>query len=169
MEMREVKIRKVKVGDEERLAYIQTEAWKEGFKEILSKEVLDKYTNIDWAIEMYKEILKENIGNGYILSIEDKEHCIAYWDKARDIEEEECAELICIHSLAENWGNGYGSVMMEYVLKDIKDAGFTNVILWVFEENNRARKCYERNGFIKTEERKEFLEAMEVKYKKVIK
>ncbi|WP_297635942.1 GNAT family N-acetyltransferase [uncultured Clostridium sp.] len=166
--MKKVKIRKVEAGDEEKLAYIQTEAWKEGFKKILSREILDEYTNHNWAIEMYRDILKDKIGNGYILTIDNKPHCIAYWDKARDIEEDDYAEIICIHSLTQNWGEGYGSMMMEHVLKDIEHAGFNNVILWVFEENNRARKCYERNGFMQTEERKDFLGKDEIKYKKVI-
>ena len=81
-----INIRKVKSGDEKTLAYIQTESWKNAFNTILSEEDLEKYTNIDKAIEMYTKLLREDIGNGYILSINDAPHCIAYWDKVRDDE-----------------------------------------------------------------------------------
>ena len=159
-----INIREVKSGDENILAYIQTESWKNAFNTILSKEDLEKYTNIDKAIEMYTKLLRDDIGNGYILSINDVPHCIAYWDKVRDDEMKGYSELICIHSLCENWGKGYGSMMMEYILRKIKTAGFNKVMLWVFEENTSARKSYEKHGFILTEKSKKFCDAIEVMY-----
>ena len=159
-----INIREVKSGDENILAYIQTESWKNAFNTILSKEDLEKYTNIDKAIEMYTKLLSEDIGNGYILSIKDVPHCIAYWDKVRDEDMKGYSELICIHSLCENWGKGYGSMMMEYILREIKTAGFNKVMLWVFEENNSARKFYEKHGFILTEKSKKFCDTIEVMY-----
>lgn len=157
-------IRRVQANDANTLAYIQTESWKSAFKNILSKEELDKYTNIDRAIELYNMILSKNIGNGFILTIDENPHCIAYWDKSRDEEIEEYAEIICIHSLCNNWGKGYGSKMMDYILRDIKNNGFTKVMLWVFKENNRARKFYENHGFVLTEKSKKFSDAIEVMY-----
>lgn len=162
--LQNVNIRKVKSGDAETLAYIQTESWKVAFNIILSKEDLEKYTNIDKATEMYRMLLSKNIGNGFILSIDDVPHCIAYWDKARDEAMEGYSELICIHSLCTNWGKGYGSMMMEYILKEIKKAGFQKVMLWVFEENNRARSFYEKHGFVLTGKSKKFCDAIEVEY-----
>ena len=32
------------------------------------------------------------------------------------------AELICIHSLQDNWRKGYGSKMMEQILRDMEKA-----------------------------------------------
>ena len=159
-----IDIRKVKIGDEDTLAYIQTESWKSAFNRILSKEDLDKYSNVDMAKSLYSELLNENIANGFILSVDKKPHCIAYWDKTRESEIEEDAEIRCIHSLSDNWGKGYGSEMMEYILNDIKNAGFNKVMLWVFEENNRARRFYEKHGFILTEKTKKFSNAIEVMY-----
>ncbi|MBC5628970.1 N-acetyltransferase [Clostridium sp. NSJ-6] len=159
-----INIRKVDAGDANTLAYIQTESWKSAFNRILSKEDLDKYTDVNRAIELYNMLLSENIGNGFILTIDEKPHCIAYWDKTRDDEMEGYSEIICIHSLCDNWGKGYGTVMMNYILRDIKNAGFSKVMLWVFKENNRARKFYENQGFVLTEKSKKFSNAIEVMY-----
>lgn len=161
-----INIRKVEVNDANILAYIQVESWKSAFNKILSKEDLDKYTDINKSIVMYNRIIKENIGNGFILTIDEEPHCIAYWDKARDEEMEGYAEVICIHSLCNNWGKGYGTEMMNYILRDIKSAGFSKVMLWVFEQNSRARKFYEKHGFILTEKSKKFSDAIEVMYYK---
>lgn len=159
-----IKIDKVKIGDENILAHIQTESWKEAFSKIISKEDMKKYTDINKAREMYSMLLRKNIGNGFILSIDGNPHCIAYFDKSRDEEYKDYAEIICIHSLAFNWGKGYGSIMMEYILKEIKEAGFKKVMLWVFKENNRARKFYEKHGFRLSDKSKEFCDAIEVMY-----
>ncbi len=161
-------IRKVEMGDENTLAYIQTESWKIAFQQILSKEVLEKCINIDKAKEMYANLLINKVGNGWILSVDNMPHCIAYWDKTRDEDMSDYAELICIHSLQQNWGKGYGSIMLEHVTGDIKAAEFDKVMLWVFEENTRARKFYENHGFIATEKKKTFYDAVEIMYYKAL-
>ena len=144
----QVTIRKAKAGDEEILAYIQTSSWKTAFADILDAEVLSKLTDFDRTVNMYRRVLSANNLNGYILSFDEKPHCIAYWGDARDEENRGKAELICIHSLPENWHKGYGSKMMEVVLEDIRNtAEYREVVLWVFKDNTRAREFYESKGF----------------------
>ena len=38
--------------------------------------------------------------------------------------------------------------LMDQVWQDISDAGYAKVMLWVFEENVRARSFYEKHGFV---------------------
>ena len=143
----EVKIRRVRIGDEAALAYIQTESWKAAFKDILDPETLTRCTDINRAEAMYKGLLEDKKGYGYILTLDDVPHCFAWWNTARDADMLGKAELIAIHSLSSNWRQGYGSMMMDQVLADIKAAGYGEVMLWVFNENTRARKFYEARGF----------------------
>ena len=107
------RIRRVCPGDEERLAYVQTESWKSAFREIVPAEILAECTELEPARAMYRRLLSEGFGNGYLLELDGKAHCIAWWSEARDEDVAGCAELICIHSLPENWRRGYGSAMME--------------------------------------------------------
>lgn len=142
------RVRKVHQGDELILAYIQTESWKAAFQDILADEILRQSTDLNYAAAMYKRLLEENIGNGYILEVDAHPHCIAWWDKARDNDMPDYAELICIHSLQNNWGKGCGTQMMSRVMNDMRAAGYRNVLLWVFTANIRARKFYESCGFV---------------------
>lgn len=162
----ETMIRKVQQGDANALAYIQTESWKAAFAGILDAEMLAKCTDIDRATAMYQMLLDENKGNGYLLTVNEKPHCIAYWDAARDPEFAGKAELICIHSLPDNWHKGFGSQMMDLVLMDIKKAGYSEVVLWVFRDNLRARAFYEAKGFILKEIAKPAFDTEEVLYSK---
>ena len=161
-------IRRVCIGDESVLAQIQTESWKAAFQNILSKEVLEKVTAVHQAESMYRRLLKEKIGNGYILEINGAGHCIAWWDEARDLDCSGSAELICIHSLCDRWGHGYGRKMMEKVLADIKAAGYAKVVLWTFEENGRARRFYEKLGFSADGKTKTSFGTQEIRYEKVL-
>lgn len=159
-------IERVKLGDEEALAYIQTESWKAAFKDILSTDILQRCTQIDKVTKMYRRLLEQNIGNGYLLKIHGIPHCIAWWDATREKDMPGYAELICIHSLQDKWRQGYGSKMMNTVLTDISNAGFSNVMLWVFRDNDRARRFYEAHGFATGGKIKPNMEPVEICYEK---
>ena len=164
----EYSIERVKLGDEETLAYIQTESWKAAFKGILTQDELDRCTKMEKATAMYRRLLEQNIGNGYILRVDKVPHCIAWWDVTRESDMPGYAELICIHSLQDNWRQGYGSKMMERVLNDISAAGYSKVMLWVFKDNAIARRFYEKHGFTTEERVKAGIVPEEICYEKVL-
>ncbi len=115
---------------------------------------------------MYKQLLDENIGNGYILEVNSQPHCIAWWGKARDNDMPDYAELICIHSLQDNWRKGCGTQMMNRIMDDMKAAGYDKVMLWVFTNNVRARKFYESCGFVTYGKVKPCFETEEICYER---
>ena len=145
-----VLIRKVAPGDESDLAHIQTESWRSAFSRILDAETLEKCTDPARAAEMYRRLLEDRVGNGYILSLDGKPHLFAWWDASRDADSAGAAELIAIHSLPENRRRGYGRMMMDRVLSDVREAGFDEIVLWVFGANAVARSFYEAFGFAPT-------------------
>ena len=159
-------IERVKPGDEAVLAFIQTESWKAGFKEILSPDILERYTQMDKATAMYRHLLEHHVGNGYLLKVEGQPHCIAFWDATRDEDMPGYAELICIHSLPDHWRQGFGSNMMETVLRDMTAAGYKKAMLWVFEDNARARRFYETHGFTTSGKSKSSFNTTELCYEK---
>ena len=159
-------IDRARVGDETRLAFIQTESWKVAFRDILDADVLEKCTQIDRVTAMYRRLLEGNVGNGYILSVDGEDHCIAWWDATREKDMPGYAELICIHSLHGRWRMGYGSAMMKTLLSDIKKAGYKRVMLWVFEDNHRARSFYEAHGFTTEGKIKPDITPNEIMYEK---
>lgn len=113
-------IRNVRPGDEDSLAYVQTESWKAAFREIVPADILAECTALESTAAIYRRILDEGFGNGYLMELDGKPRCIAWWSVARDANMAGYAELICLHSLQENWHKGYGRAMMERVLADVK-------------------------------------------------
>lgn len=164
--MNNIELRGARSGDEKILAYIQTESWKAAFSEIISPEELERSTDVRKAEEMYKNVLNCQFVNVIIEFVDEKPHCIAGWSRNRSDLGQNTAELICIHSLCDKWRQGYGSVMMRHVLDEIKKAGYSEVVLWVFEKNLNARRFYEKHGFVLSELKNESHGAVEIMYSK---
>ncbi len=160
----ELIIRRVQRGDEHVLAYIQTESWKAAFAGILDPQTLARCTDIVRAEAMYRRLLENNVGSGYLLTLNSAPHAIAWWDAARGEDMPGYAEIICIHSLPANWHRGCGRRLMNTLLTDIAAAGYKKVMLWVFTENTRARQFYEAAGFHATNQTKDALGTKEIRY-----
>lgn len=161
-----ITIRKAKLGDEKILAHIQTESWKSAFVDIISAEDMERCTDIAKSEAMYENVLKSGYAEVSMLEIDGKPHCIAAWSEARNSQFSDCAELICIHSLSKNQGKGFGSMMLNHIINEIKNSGYNSVLLWVFEQNTRARSFYEKNGFEPTDNTQISYDAVEVMYHK---
>lgn len=164
--MCKVSIRHAVPGDETILAEIQTKSWRSAFAQILSPQTLDACTNMKTIMPMYAHVLRQNVAKGWILFVDTVPHCMAFWGACREDATPDTAELICIHSLCGNWGKGYGSTMMQHILDEVKCAGYTTLNLWVFAENTRARKFYEKHGFELADKQRRNYDALEVMYTK---
>ncbi len=95
---------------------------------------------------------------------------ILTFGKSRDEDMPDAAELVSIHSVDSVWGKGVGHAMMEFALADLRRQGYHEVMLWVFDANDRARKFYERHRFITDGAIKDsgFGNAQEVRYRRTI-
>lgn len=146
------------------LARIQTEAWKAAFGGILSPEALAQATNSEEAQAMHAFVLEHQLAHVSLQCIDGTPQGMTAWSENRDNLGCDTAELICIHSLPQFWGHGYGAHMIQHALEEAKHAGYVRLVLWVFEGNERARRFYEKHGFHLTERKQENLGATEVMY-----
>jgi len=56
-------------------------------------------------------------------------------------------ELHAIYVLPEAWGDGTGRSLVAAAVDALRSEGFRAAILWVLEDNPRARRFYEREGW----------------------
>jgi GNAT superfamily N-acetyltransferase len=57
-------------------------------------------------------------------------------------------EVFAIYVLPEAWGRGAGRALLAYGLGELRRLGLLPALLWVFAANDRARRFYERAGFV---------------------
>ena len=66
-------------GDEAFFALIQTESWKAAFRDILTPEALENATQLPKATAMYRRLLEQHIGHGYLLRVEQGQRRGGFW------------------------------------------------------------------------------------------
>lgn len=59
-------------------------------------------------------------------------------------------EVWTLYVLPEYWGKGYGGALLRHSVNWLTEQGFERIYLWALETNQRARRFYEKNGFIET-------------------
>lgn len=57
-------------------------------------------------------------------------------------------ELWMINVLPEAWGTGVAQPLLDAAIEGLTREGYREAVLWVLEGNARARRFYERNGWV---------------------
>jgi GNAT superfamily N-acetyltransferase len=50
----------------------------------------------------------------------------------------------------ERWGEGIGGAILDGVLTQAKRRGYSRIVLWTHEDNERSHRLYRRRGFSPT-------------------
>ncbi len=139
-----MKIRYINSEDDPfEISNIYEKSWKYAYKDIIPQSYLDSIPTGQWAnsigkIGMNNLVLTEN---GLIIGT--ASFCKSRWEKYGDY-----GEIVSIYFLPEYIGKGYGSCLLNSCIDELNKIGFNKILLWVLEENHRARAFYEKNGFI---------------------
>ena len=62
-------------------------------------------------------------------------------------EEAEAGIVYLLYVMPEHWGGGVGKALMNTAMADFRDMGMSEAVLWVFRDNHRARRFYEKFGW----------------------
>jgi RimJ/RimL family protein N-acetyltransferase len=141
----EIIVRKATLDAAAAIVEIICQSWKVAYSDFLPTETIKKHTNIANRTEKFKSILSTNNEWNIHLAVKDNNACgTISFGKNR---ENDCGEIYFCYAKPEMWGLGVGYKMMNFAIENLKQQGFHEVVLYVFKENNLARKFYERQGF----------------------
>ena len=127
----------------EDLANILIAAWRCGFRDILPKDTIEKYTQSEPCTQMFRQLIASGIGNLYLARMDGRSVGLLYW-----LPEEESARIEALLTVPEVWGKGIAAALMERALADA--SSYSEVTVWPFAQNKRARRFYEKHGFSPT-------------------
>lgn len=128
------------------ISEIYEKSWKCAYRDIIPTDYLDSIPKGRWAnsitkVGMHSLVITENnriIGTASF--------CKSRWKQYN-----EYGEIVSIYFLPEYMGKGYGHYLLNACIEELKKSGYHKILLWVLEENQRARKFYENNGFVCTD------------------
>jgi ribosomal protein S18 acetylase RimI-like enzyme len=169
-----VVIRDAELDDARGIAEVHVRSWQAAYTGIVPDEDLSRLS-LSQREQFWTEILSENERTTLILL---DGHLIAGWASFGPARDEDCdpiqfTELYGIYLLPEYWSTGCGKQLYRTIETRIRRNLIENLVLWVFEQNTRARRFYEAMGCrMENEKQKEmrFAEAnpVQVRYRKLL-
>ena len=136
-----MKIVKAEVGHADIIGYVHSGAWKQAYKDVFP----DEYLNEDTPEKRTQEFLDSCKDKGiyyYMICEDDKAVGIVKFTDA-----EEKFEILSFYILDEYRNKGLGMQVIEYLKKEFDKK---KLVLWVLEDNVKAKRFYENNGFKNT-------------------
>lgn len=142
MEIRHIQ----KSDDRLKISRIYEESWKFAYQGIVPQDYLDSIPTGRWADSLDRE------GVNSIIVVENDELIgTSSYCRSRSPEFSDFGEIISIYLLPQYIGRGYGRPLLDAAVNELTALGFRDIFLWALAENQRARKFYEKNGFVLTE------------------
>lgn len=145
-----MKIRKINIDDLETLRNLSIQTFKETFEEVNTEEDMQKYLDENLSIEKLKSEL-ENPNSEFYFA-ENNDEILGYLklnfkDAQTEKLEENHFEIERIYVLKAFLGQKIGQILFDKAIEIGREKNLEYVWLGVWEENHRAIKFYEKNGF----------------------
>jgi ribosomal protein S18 acetylase RimI-like enzyme len=137
-----VLVRPARPADAAAVAEAHVRSWQGAYEHVFGAE---KLARID--VEARRAMWERAIAGGGVAVAEEESGRIvgfASVQASADLEGE--GELLAIYVAPDAWGSSAGRELMD-AAKDMLRASWSHATLWVLEDNPRARRFYEREGW----------------------
>ena len=135
---------------------IYAKSWKEAYRSILKAQTLDRITDDFW-IGFFHKNYKSKRFNIALVDYEGRDIAAGGFGGSRDYDDADRGEVTSIYLLPEVWGSGFGTSLMDFMVRQLQSQGYKKIHLWVLSDNVRAIRFYDKFGFIPSGNRKEIV------------
>jgi ribosomal protein S18 acetylase RimI-like enzyme len=139
-------VRRARLEDAPAIAEVHVRTWQAAYEHVFGAERL---AGIDVS---RRELLARRFIEGEQFDIfvaEDEGALVGFAATGPpDAEDETRRELYAIYVLPSSWGSDAGRKLLHMAVQAMRDRGEPAGILWVLTDNPRARRFYEREGWI---------------------
>ena len=166
-----MQVRVATVDDAEAIAGVHVRSWQRAYRGLIPDAYLDTLA-VERRREVWSRILAEtDLPRTGAFVLQDGPDVIGFVHVAPTRDDDvpgSTGEITAIYLTPDAWGRGGGRQLMDAAEAALEAAGFATATLWVLETNLRARRFYERLGWVpdgarKLEERGDFV-LVEVRY-----
>jgi GNAT superfamily N-acetyltransferase len=155
-------VRRADVGDAGALASCHIRSWQEGYQGVISSDFLRGLSlDLPRRTTRWQTLILGAEPEDRFILIGDLDGEVAGWLSGgpyRDAKagDSPIGEIYGCYVDPVRWREGVGSALMKTALDRLGQAGYPEAVLWVLEENPRARAFYERHGWAVDGARKMF-------------
>lgn len=143
-------LRDAVLEDARAIAEVHVASWRWAYRGHLPDETLD---GLDVAEREagWLEVLSSDDARDQVVVAESAGRVVGFARVGANRDDdavEGAGELFAIHVAEDVAGVGLGRGLLERSAAALRDAGFDRATLWVLETNDRARRFYEREGWV---------------------
>jgi RimJ/RimL family protein N-acetyltransferase len=141
-------IRYANLEDSDVLGKIHSESSQAAFKGIILDNILNDVFSIERRTKRFISELSEGSPRTAVIFDENEPAGLISFGKCRyGNNDKSWLEIWRLYLTPIFWGSGVAKELIEWGINEILKENFTNIELWVLEENIRARNFYEKVGF----------------------
>ncbi|MGH3049981.1 MAG: GNAT family N-acetyltransferase, partial [Gaiellaceae bacterium] len=142
-----MKVRPARVEDAAAVAETHVRTWQAAYEHVFGAERLASL-DLEARTANWQRWLRDPEPHWHVFVAEEESgSVVAFATLGEGRERADEGELYAIYALPEAWGSGAGPALMAATLEALREDGFPAAILWVLEDNPRARRFYEREGW----------------------
>lgn len=134
----EYMVRKNRLEDQEQMAHIKVDGWRNAYDNIVSSKYLNK---LDYksqteryiaSFEEYKDLVLVAVKDDEVLGYS----CFSYTNEKYD------SELVSLYIKPDHLNKGIGTTLFKETAKELYENNKKNMIVWCFSDNESARVFY---------------------------
>ena len=127
---------------------VQIRTWQAAYAHLFPAERLSGLeAGRDRREHHWREVVESPPARSHALVAEQRGRVLGFASIGRSSDDETLGELYAMYVLPESWGTGVGRALMAETVDRLRSSGFEQAILWVFDDNPRARAFYELAGW----------------------
>ena len=143
-----MKLRHAIPDDAMAIAKVNVNSWRSAYRDLVPDDRLAELDHTRVAESFRKSI---SLGSEDICIAEENDTVIGFLAFGRcrdsDVDQGATGEIYAMYLVPEQWRKGIGQSMWREGERIFKARGYSQVVLWVFEGNERGRRFYEAMGF----------------------
>lgn len=146
-----MRVRKAESGDAEAIAAVHVSSWQAAYRGLIPQDHLDGLDPAAWRPVWEQRLAETQWPGSGTLVVGDDHRVVGFASlvPARDEDQDPAAvaEIAAIYLAPEVWGRGVGATLMATALQTLAQVSYREVVLWVLDTNDRARRFYEGGGW----------------------
>jgi GNAT superfamily N-acetyltransferase len=145
-------IRAARVADARQIAEVHVRSWQGAYRGLFPQAYLDGLDPAERVGRWERSLAEADDGRNGVLVADASGTLLGFvgYSPTRDGDADpvQVGEIDAMYLLPSAWGKGVGRRLMGAALAHLAEAQFDQVTLWVLDSNVRARRFYERGGWL---------------------
>lgn len=138
-----MQVRRARLEDAAAIAEVHARTWREAYEHVFGAARLAALTPAS-RLPLWRQALAGD--RDTFIGVQEG-RVVAFVSVGPSRDEDAEGELGEIYVLPEMWGTGAGSSLLEAGVEAMRARGYGDAVLWVLDDNPRARRFYEREGW----------------------